>query len=109
MSILIIAVIFGLWFTFFATQNNMPVNLQFAGYTLPSIPLYMVALGALLVGLLISWVINMFEGAASFFKIHSKDQSLHKMDSELDKLRAKIQTLEVENAELKVKKDTADA
>lgn len=108
MSILIIAVIFGLWFTFFATQNSVPVSLQFGGYAVAGVPLYAIALGSLLVGLLISWVINMLEGASSFFKIASKDHSLHKMDDELDKLKAKIQELEVENAELKGKKEVVE-
>jgi uncharacterized integral membrane protein len=105
----IVAVVFALFFGYLATQNPTPVVLRAAGYSLPAIPLYVVAVGSLLLGLLLGWVFNMITWATSAWTMRGKDKQIHKSETSLNKLNDKLRELEIENARLKEsRKDTRD-
>ena len=61
MFALIILVIFGIGVAFFATQNTQAISITVANYPLTGIPLYLIVLGSLLLGFLVSWILSFFD------------------------------------------------
>jgi len=53
---ILLAVIFGLGVGYFATENTTPVALRFGEFVVENVPLYLVAVGSLLAGLVIAWI-----------------------------------------------------
>ena len=53
---ILLAVIFGLGVGYFATENTTAVSLRFGELVLDNVPLYLVAVGSLLAGLIIAWI-----------------------------------------------------
>lgn len=105
MLTLIFTVIVGLIFAYLATQNTQGVNLSLLNYSLTNIPLYIVALGSLLIGLLLSSVVHLVNSLYSFFSIHRKDTQIAQSQREVNNLENRIHELEVENAHLKGQKN----
>lgn len=101
MSTLIVAVIAGLLFAFFATANTAGVTINIGNYLLNNVPLYLVALGSLLLGLLISWVISLVDSLSSGLSLRSKEQQIKQTEHRLEDLKSRVQELEIENARLK--------
>ena len=56
MLAILLAVIFGLGVGYFATENTAPVALRFGDFVVENVPLYLVAVGSLLAGLVIAWI-----------------------------------------------------
>lgn len=103
MTSLILVTLVGLIFAFLATQNNQLVDLNVNGYML-TIPIYMVALGSLLIGFLISSIVSIIDSISAFFTIHDKDHKIKANEKTVGDLESRIHTLELENAELKGEK-----
>ena len=101
MSTLILMVIFGVWFAWLATQNTVGTTLRIGSYELTNIPLYLIALGSLLLGLLISWIINTLDWISSALTIKSKEGRIAQTEREIDNLQTQIRSLELENARLR--------
>src|SRR5579885_3498213 len=100
MSVLITAVVFGLVFALFSTQNTVGVPVNVGSYSLFQVPLYLLVLGSLLVGLIISWIISLFDAFGSFMTVRSRDAKLHESDLKIRNLQRRISELQVENARL---------
>ena len=101
MSELIIAVLFGLGLAYFATQNTMTVPISLGVYQFFGVPLYLIAFGSLLVGLLIAWVIHLVGALGFLLSLKGKDAKIREREFEMSNLRAKLQALEVENSQLR--------
>lgn len=101
MSVLMVAVIFGLGFAYLAVQNVAPVNVSFGNFIWAGIPLYAVALGSFLIGLFVSWILSMVDWLASAMRIQGKNHQLKETTHELEELREKLRVAEVENAKLR--------
>lgn len=101
MLTLVLTVIFGLIFAYFATQNTEGVTMRFAEYNSAIIPLYLVVLGSLLVGLLLAWLINFINSIASSITLHGKESELKKAERMVAELTKRIHQLELENTRLK--------
>lgn len=101
MFALIILVIFGLGMAFFATQNTIPTSISIANYRFTGIPLYMIAIGSLLLGVFISWIISITDAFSSTLAIHGKDSKIKDADRAIENLKEEIHELEIENARLK--------
>lgn len=104
MTMLLITAIFGFIFALFATQNTSPASIAAGPWHLNNIPVYWIVLGSLLGGLFISWVINFFEGVAASWALMKKERQLKHTQRSVTTLNEKLQSLEIENAQLK--KDT---
>ncbi len=104
MLTLLITVIFGLAFAFFATQNASPVSLTFWKYTISGVPLYLVALIPLLFGLLVAWVFTFLKDLSQQLTISEQKDELSKEKKEEAELAREVHKLELENTKLKVKK-----
>ncbi len=101
MSELIIAVLFGLGLAYFATQNTMSVPISLGLYQVFNVPLYMIAFGSLLTGLLIAWIIHLVGTLGFLVSLRNRDSKIRKRELEMADLRKTIQDLQMENAQLK--------
>lgn len=106
MSILIIAVLVGIAFTYFAVQNATGVILQLGSYSFGPLPLYMIALGALLLGLILSWIIHLIQSASAAILISGKEHQIQDNQKTLNQLELRIHDLEAENARLRALNQT---
>ena len=101
MFALIILIIFGLGIAFFATQNTGIVHLVFGNYLITGIPLYVVVVGAMLLGIFISWLISIVNSISSFMTLHVKDTALREDKKIIKDLQRKNNELEKELAQYK--------
>lgn len=103
MESLLLLIIFGLGAAYFATQNTGTVHLLLGGFLLTSVPLYVVVIGSILLGVLMSWLISIVNSFSVFFTLHGKDDALKKSEKEIEKLRDKNRQLALEIDHLKEK------
>ncbi len=101
MVLIILLLVFGILAALFAAQNTVNLDVTLLGYTLHQIPLYLIMLGSLLVGILVSSVFNLSNIISSSLKIHGKDVKLKKSKNTETDLNNRIHQLELENARLK--------
>jgi len=78
MVVLIVGVIFGIAIGYFATQNTTPVTIQFGEYAFADIPLYLVMVGSLFVGVVVSAVLYLAKTVSSTATIYGKDYAARK-------------------------------
>ena len=110
MTTLILAILVSIAVAYLAIQNTVNVPLQLGGFTFAQIPLYAVAIGALLVGLLIGWIMNLMQAITSGMSIRKRENTIRKTQGSLDQLHARINELEEENSHLKAQRtSTKDA
>lgn len=96
-----LAVILGVVFSIFATQNTGGTSLTLGTTTLSYVPLYLVALGALLLGLAIASLISLADSIVSSIDLFARDKEIKKTYKTVDELYSKVHELEVENAQLR--------
>lgn len=96
---LLIIVIFGIGFAYFATQNTGLISLQLGSY-LWQLPLYLIALGSLLVGLFVSSILSALDSISTWSSIRGKEHKIKERDSEIQKLENRVKELELENSKL---------
>ena len=100
---LLILILSGAWFAYFATQNTQHVTINLFNYTFANVPLYAIVLGALLIGVFISWIISFFGSISNSLTISGKNSKINARNKEIEKLNARIHDLELENENLKGK------
>ena len=101
MLTLIVTGILGLGFALFAVQNTEPVSLNFGSYTFAGIPVYLLILIPLLVGVLLSWFINLAKGLSQSLTINEQKDKLKESKKEVAELTKMVHKLELENTKLK--------
>lgn len=108
MATLIVTVLLGLVIAFFATQNTGTISLYFSNYTFSGIPIYIVVVGALLVGLFLSWIISLINDIGTGFTLMGKENKIKDYKKENTELLKDIHQLELENAKLKAETNTPE-
>jgi uncharacterized integral membrane protein len=93
-----LSVCLGLAIGYFATQNTAPVSLQFGEFVLDNVPLYVVAVGSLLVGLLIAWIFSFGRTLTTF----GSERQVSKVDQNMLGIERRVRDLEADNAQLKL-------
>lgn len=101
MATLLVTVLAGLVIAFFATQNTGIITLFFLEYKLVNIPIYIVIVGALLVGLFLGWILSLINGIATGFTIWGKESRIKDYKKENADLLKEKHQLELENTRLK--------
>ncbi len=101
MSALILIVVFGIIFGYFATQNAGPITLYFGSYTLAQVPLYLVILGSLALGSLMVGLFYLVRVLSDRLTISEKEDELKKTKEEEVELTKEVHKLELENTKLK--------
>ena len=103
---MILIVILGLGFSFFATQNIVPVIVNIANYSF-SVPLYIVVIASILIGLLISFIISLIENISTSFTLWGKENKIKQAREKIATMNKQISELERENIDLKAKRNQA--
>lgn len=98
---LIVAILLGIIFAFFALANAVPVIVNLGAGNLLSLPLYAVAFLSLLVGVIISALLSFTGWISSSLALSSKDSQIRKEANIIADLKNNIQVLQLENAKLK--------
>ncbi len=101
MFTLILLVILGLVFGYFATQNTLHIPITIASYTLRDVPLYAVLGITLLVGFGISWIISLLDSISVALKLRGKESTIKNTKTTVNVLEKRVNELELENAKLK--------
>ena len=99
MIVLLITILLGLCFAFFATQNTTGVTLHIASYTISQIPLYLVSLGSLLIGAIIAIIINLVHDLGNFLILRKKENTIRELKKTLGELLKRVHQLEIEEAQ----------
>jgi uncharacterized integral membrane protein len=105
MATLIITLLFGLVIAFFATQNTQDLSLNFLNYTTPGVPAYVVIVGAVLLGLGFSWILNLINSIFNGLEMRGKENKIKDYKQENAELLKRIHQLELENAKNTVADD----
>ncbi len=106
---LIVTVIFGLIFAYFATQNTIHVSIRFLNYTIESLPLYAVMLSSLLVGLFLSGIIAFINNISSSLRLHGKESTIKDDKKQMTELTKMVHQLQIENTRLKERLGEGDS
>ena len=101
MVTLVILIVTGIAAAWFATQNTQVTTLTLAQYSFTDIPVYLVVLGAVLLGILVSFVIHFFNSLGSTLALHGKEGTLASARKEITDLSKEVHQLQIENARLK--------
>lgn len=100
MATLIITVLLGLLFAWFAVANTQSVNITLANNLL-TVPLFMLVI----VSVLISAVISSIDWISPSFALRSRDSQIKQKEQTVEQLATKVHDLEIENAKLKGDRD----
>lgn len=100
---LIILIVSGAGFAYFATQNTAHVSINLFNYALVNVPIYVVVLAALLIGILICWIISVFGSISTSITIFGKNSKIKKDSQDIEALKKQVHDLELENTRLKAK------
>lgn len=96
---MIFAVIVG----FFATQNTGGINIMLANRPITNIPTYLVVIGSMLIGFLVSWFISIFDSLSSTLKLRGKNSEINSANNKITELEKRNNELRIENSNLKEK------
>lgn len=107
MFVLIILVIFGLGMAFFATQNTETINLTVGNFYTGGFPLYVIVIGSMLLGILISWLISLMNALTASVRMRRINTQIRNANRTIDELSKKNTELLKENAYLKREQEEA--
>lgn len=103
MILLIIILVFGLFFSIFSAQNSTPVDVAFLTYSLPQVPVYLIAFISLWVGVMITWIINATHLVSKTIDLKGKEGKLKEGEQSRAQLTKRVHQLELENKKMKKK------
>ena len=89
-----LAVIFGLGVGYFATENTTPVALRLGDFVLDNVPLYLVAIGSLLAGLIIAWIFYLTRSVAGSMTTFGKARETSTIERGMADLDYRLRELE---------------
>ncbi|MFZ2200136.1 MAG: bZIP transcription factor [Microgenomates group bacterium] len=98
---IIVLLVAGSAFAYISKDNLSPVTLNIANYTFADIPLFYVIVGSLLVGLVLSYIVQIFGSIANAFVLRGNRQAMKSGQDEVLELTKRIHQLELENEKLK--------
>jgi uncharacterized integral membrane protein len=108
MFTIILIILFGIFFGFFATQNSTHVTVNLGGHLVNQIPLYFVILVSLTIGMLIIGFIYLFRNLSARFTLGKKKSELKNTKEEVVRLNKEIHQLQLENMKLKTESGSVD-
>lgn len=101
----ILAILIGLGISYFSIQNTHGVTIKLANYPVTDVPLYGIVIGAMLIGLCIGAVMNIFRLISSSITIHGKDIAVKNATNTVKELQQRLHDAELENKLLREKLD----
>lgn len=103
MIALILFVVIGVLFAYFATLNTTLTAINLGGYIVSDIPLYIVVISAFAIGLFTGGLFSVVKQLLNQRKLYKQNSQLSKIKQDTLSLTREIHKLEIENARLKTK------
>ncbi|MBI2617572.1 DUF1049 domain-containing protein [Candidatus Gottesmanbacteria bacterium] len=101
MTGLLIIILFGIGFAYFATQNTSGVTIYADSYVFSDIPLYVVILGSLLLGILLASIISVVNSLSTYFILRKKENTVKELKRTVAELIKRVHLLELEGEKRK--------
>lgn len=108
MVTLITAVVLGVIFAIFSTQNTGPVTLNIGGHILQNIPVYLVILVPLLSGLLLAFLFHITKDLSQNLTINEQKDDIKKLKNDLAEVTKQAHKFELESTKLKEQNGDAE-
>lgn len=87
--------------TYISKYNLELVTVNMGIYTISDIPLFYVIVGSLLVGLVLSYLMQMLQNISTYFEIRGKTREIKEGKDEILGLTKTVHQLELDNEKLK--------
>ncbi len=87
--------------TYISRYNLEPVNVNMGVYTVLNVPLFYVIVGSLLVGLVLSYIMQILSNIVTFFEMRGKSREIQTNKNEILSLTKTVHQLELDNEKLK--------
>ena len=100
MITLILLLVIGSALVYVSKFNFVPVTLNLGMYVFSNVPLFYVIIGSLLIGLVLSYLINMVGVISSSFTLRGKNNELKKDKDEILELTKRVHQLELEKEKI---------
>jgi uncharacterized integral membrane protein len=104
MLAILFSAIFGLAIGYFAIQNATPVTIQLGELVLQGVPVYLIAVGSLILGIFIASIFYLARTVSANMTIHGRHQPTTD-NKTVVALERRIHDLEIENTRLKASHD----
>lgn len=108
MPTLVITGIFGLALAYFATLNTGVTSLNLGGFTLESVPMYLVILIPPILALIVSYLISLIKDLSSNLTISEQKDEIKNLKNENAELIKRVHKLELENTKIKAENGEAE-
>jgi uncharacterized integral membrane protein len=108
MLALILFIIFGLMFGYFATLNTSLVSIHFGTSSIDNVPIYLLVLASLGVGVVFGALFYSMRAISSWLAWGKKEKEISVAKKEVSDLTRRVHQLEIENAKLKIKNGDED-
>ena len=103
MVVLLLVLLFGLALAYFATQNTTLTSIVIGPYLIADLPLYLVVLGALVLGAAVSGLLYSLHTLTSSLELNDKKKQINALKNELAEITRATHKLELQNTKLKTK------
>lgn len=95
MIALLVTILFGLVFAYFATLNVSAVTVNFGQFILHGIPIYIVVLGSLLLGIILSTLIYAVDSISNHLILRKKENTIKELKKTTAELIKRIHQVEI--------------
>lgn len=103
MIALVLFILFGLLFGYFATINTTLASVHFGTTSINSVPMYVIVLASFAIGVLFAAMFYTLRSISAKLAVSKKEKELADAKEEAIHLTKKIHELEIENAKLQTK------
>ncbi len=98
---IIFLLIAGSALTYISKFNQELVSVNIGIYSSPTIPLFYVIVGSMLIGIILSYILQTIRNVTTYFEIRRKSQQIKSNKAEIIDLTKTVHQLELENEKLK--------
>jgi len=98
---LIFLLLIGSVLAYISKFNLTPISVNLGFYTISNVPLFYVVVGSLLIGLVISFLMQLLRNISNSFDLRSKKKEIKTSQEEILELTKRVHQLELENEKLK--------
>jgi uncharacterized integral membrane protein len=102
----LLAVIFGLGVGYFATENTVPVALRLGEFVIENVPLYLVAVGSLLAGLIIAALFFAARSLTGSVTTIGKERDTGILERDVANLEYRVRELETANNHVRLERNS---
>ena len=101
MLVLILLLIIGSGLVYISKFNFVPVSVNLGFIVFPNVPLFYVIVASLLVGLVLSYLVQLARSISTSFTLRGKDHEIKKNKDEVLELSKRVHQLEIEKEKIK--------